>query len=282
MCRFLITVCLALFAATPLSAQALVAPDAQRTTGLSLSARLAKDGKTLRDGLIWRVFDARPGEDGQHRLIATAKGGPARFDLPGGDYLIHAAFGRAGATTRLTVGGEPVEQTLTLSAGGLQLSAVSGGEPIRPRLLRFSIYEQTQDEDGNRKLIALNVGAGKVLRLNEGTYHVLSRYGTTNATVRADLQVSAGRLTRATLQHRGAEVSLRLVSRPGGDPIASTSWTVLTADGQPVFSSSSLAPMLVLAEGEYEAVATNAGRVHRQSFTVNPGPAIRIEVKLGS
>ncbi|MEL6734862.1 MAG: hypothetical protein AAFO98_03125, partial [Pseudomonadota bacterium] len=188
-------------------------------------------------------------------------------------------FGRAGATKRVELGRDGQAEEFVLNAGGLKLNATSMGNRILEKDLRFSIYELQQNEDGERKLIALNVKPQRVVRLNAGTYHVLSRFGTINSTVRADLQVKPGQITSAQLQHRGAEVSMRLVSRSGGDPIANTSWEVFTQDGEKVFSSSSIAPILILVEGVYEAAARNGTRTFRNTFTVTPGQNIRVEVR---
>ena len=41
-----------------------------------------------------------------------------------------------------------------------------------------------------------------VVRLNAGTYHVVSTYGAVNAVIRADIRVEAGKLTEATVNMR--------------------------------------------------------------------------------
>ncbi|MEL6783495.1 MAG: hypothetical protein AAFO61_03620 [Pseudomonadota bacterium] len=247
---------------------------------LTLQARLSANGPVVEDGLLWSVFGETPGTDGKLPLITTAEGGTATLKLPSGSYLVHAAIGRAGASKRIYVSSAGSTEEFVLEAGGLEMHATSGGRPIPPRRLRFSIYELEQDENGERELIALNVGAGKVVALNAGTYHVLSRYGTINATVRADLVVEPGILTRATLEHRGAPLSMRLVSQRGGPPLANTSWTVFTEDGEKVFSSSSVSPSLVLAEGTYEAVVRFGEEDLRQTFSITPGRVHRVEILL--
>jgi hypothetical protein len=253
---------------------------AQATQPLALDARLTEEGEVISNGLTWRIFSSQADSSGKHQLIANGEGGAMRFNLLPGSYLVHAAYGRAGATKQIEMGAEPLEETVLLRAGGLQVSANTGDSPIDPEKLVFSIYDVEQDASGNRKLIALNVKANSIVRLNEGIYHVLSRYGDINATVRADLQVRAGEVTRAELLHRGAEVDLRLVSREGGPPIASTQWTILTADGAKVFSSNSISPQMVLAEGEYEVNVRNGERVYRKVFNVKAGDHTRIEVRL--
>lgn len=247
---------------------------------LQLTAQLTHDGKPIKHGMTWRVFGDREDSEGKLPMIASAEGGSAQFQLPTGTYLVHAAFGRAGATKRVSLDANGSSETFVLQAGGLELNATADGKEIDKQRLRFSIYELEQDEEGERKLIALNVAADKIIRLNAGTYHVLSRYGTINATVRADLEVKAGKVTRAVLQHRGAQVSMRLVSEAGGAPIANTAWTVFTNDGEKVFESTNIAPTLVLAEGGYEAAVRYGDRTFRKSFSVGSGTPIELEVPL--
>ncbi|MEP0944357.1 MAG: hypothetical protein ABJH63_05225 [Rhizobiaceae bacterium] len=247
---------------------------------LNLDARLVPDGPELQSGMVWRIFGNESAADGKLPAIATARGGSAIIKLNAGTYLVHAAFGRAGASKRVVISAEDSTESFILQAGGLELNAETANVPIQSKNLRFSIFEREQNEDGERKMIAFNVAPNKIVQLNEGTYHVLSRYGTINATVRADLEVKAGQITQAVLQHRGAGISLRLVSRPGGDPIANTAWSVFTEDGDKVFSSRLVSPFLILAEGAYEAVVRNGDDNYRRTFVVRSGKNARIEVLL--
>ncbi len=247
---------------------------------LLLDAYLVSEGPAIERGVVWRVFRDKADIDGKLPVIATARGGSASINLNSGTYLVHAAFGRAGASKRINIGAENLAESFILQAGGLVLNAETANHVIQPKHLRFSIFERQQNEEGQRKMIAPNVEPNKIVQLNEGTYHVLSRYGTINATVRADLEVKAGQVTKAVLQHRGAGVSLRLVSRPGGDPVANTSWSVFTEDGDNVFSSQLVSPFLVLAEGSYEAVVRNGDDNYRRTFAVRSGENAAIEVLL--
>ncbi|MEO0545881.1 MAG: hypothetical protein AAF035_02940 [Pseudomonadota bacterium] len=274
----LVVVCASL-AVVKLPAHAQLTPSPSSDFSLVLTAKLTEDAEPIADGMVWRVYGDTENDEGRLPLLAEAEGGPTSITLPPGTYLVHAGFGRAGATKRVELGRDGQAEEFVLNAGGLKLNATSMGNRILEKDLRFSIYELQQNEDGERKLIALNVKPQRVVRLNAGTYHVLSRFGTINSTVRADLQVKPGQITSAQLQHRGAEVSMRLVSRSGGDPIANTSWEVFTQDGEKVFSSSSIAPVLILAEGVYEAAARNGTRTFRNTFTVTPGQNIRVEVR---
>jgi hypothetical protein len=255
------------------------APLVQGEHAVRLEARLVEGGAPLSDGLIWRVFDARPSADGTLPLVATARGGSASVPLVAGDYLVHAAFGRAGATKRITVSGDGQAESLVLNAGGLELNAVVGDDrPVPADRLSFEVLQE--DEAGDLVTVVPKATPGRVLRLAAGTYHVISRYGNVNAVVRADIEVEAGKLTEATMRHTGAQVTLKLVSTEGGEAIANTSWTVLTQAGDTVRESVGAFPSIVLAEGSYSAVARHQNDVYSRDFTVESGVDRDVEVRL--
>ena len=256
------------------------APLAQGGGGeITLAAQLTEDGAEITRGLVWRVFRPDPGQDGKLPLVASSQGGAGIFQLEPGSYLIHASFGRAGATKRISVGREARRETFVLDAGGLELDAVlAGGVRIPPDRLRFSIYEAEAEEDGDRALILPDVSPNTVIRLNSGVYHVVSTYGTVNAVIRSDIRVEAGKLTEATVEHRAAEMTMKLVRESGGEAIADTSWSVLTASGDPVRESVGAFASMVLAEGDYTIVAKNRDRIYQRDFTVVGGRNQEVEV----
>ena len=51
---------------------------------------------------------------------------------------------------------------------------------------------------------------------------MVSTYGESNAIQRADLKVENGKVTEATLNHRAATVTLKLVTTPGSEAFAGT------------------------------------------------------------
>lgn len=246
---------------------------------LILEAKLVKDGKDIERGIVWRVFGSEPGRDGKLPLLATAKGGTSAFHLKPGSYLVHAAFGRAGATKRITMTSAPRHDIVVLDAGGVKLNAVlSGGVRIPPRRLRFSIYQAEENANGERPLILPNVAPGSIVRLNAGTYHVVSTYGTANAVVHADIRVQAGKLTEATVEQHAAQLTMKLVRENGGEAIADTAWTILTDSGDIVRQSVGAFASVVLAEGTYTIVAKNKDHIYQRDFTVVPGRNQDVEV----
>ena len=250
---------------------------------VNLDARLTKDGQVMRHGLTWHVFGSIPGADGKLPLLAQSEGGSAKFKLDPGNYFVNVAFGRAGTTKKLVIAKniEPEKQELVLDAGGIELNAVSGQDVrIPPDELNFSIYSNDVGDGGERKLVMADIDPNQVVRLNAGTYHVVSEYGDVNAVIRADIQVEAGKITQATIQHRAAKITLKLVSAAGGEAIADTAWSVLTASGDIVSESVSAFPSIVLAEGQYSVVARNKDKNYTRDFTVKAGENRDVEVLL--
>lgn len=267
---------------------------AQRT--LRVEARLNDKGAAIARGLVWRVFYPIPGANGKLPLLATSKGGSAAFDIQPGSYLVNVTFGRASVTRKIVIpkGGPVARQSFVLNAGGLVLNAVTGKKiAIPPSDLKFSIYTANSGPDANasgsehrnngqrkRRLVVGNVRPDTIVRLKAGTYHVISDYGKTNAIIGADIRVQAGKLTEATIQHRAARLTLKLVSSQGGEAIADTAWSILTPSGDVVSESVGAFPSIVLTEGEYTAVARNKGTIYQRNFKVTPGDNEDVEVLL--
>jgi hypothetical protein len=247
-------------------------------------AKLTPDGPVMQSGISWHVFSTIPGQDGKLQLIAASDGGSHSFRLAPGEYFLNAAFGRATATKRLTVpaSGDMHNQELVLDAGGIVLHAISGTDTKIPdKELKFSIYTNDVQEDGERGLVLQDVAPNTIVRLNSGTYHVVSTYGSLNAVIRADIQVAAGKLTQATIQHRAARVTFKLVSTQGGEAIADTAWSILTGSGDIIAENVGAFATMVLAEGTYTAVARNKDKIYQRDFEVKAGRNTDVELMLG-
>ncbi|HVY52476.1 MAG TPA: hypothetical protein VHA07_13065, partial [Devosia sp.] len=180
-----------------------------------LEALATDGGKPIADGLVWRVFAAKPDGTGQLILAAKSNDAIANVKLAPGNYVVHVAYGRAQASDTLTVKQGENDKSLVLEAGGLRLNAaVTGDVPIPINLLHFDVFTSGQT-DADRALVAQGLGANDILTVNAGTYHIVSYFGDVNAVVRADLKVEPGQLTDATLYHRAAQVSFKLVTESG-------------------------------------------------------------------
>lgn len=259
--------------------------DADRPSlrNVQLDAFLVEGGQPLEHGLVWRVFHPMPDTSGTLPMLATAEGGRASFEFEPGDYFVHVSFGLAGVTRKLSVPAEgPIEdQSFILNAGGLMLNAVSGDDGRIPEgKLRFSIYAEELDINDQRQLIIADIHPNQVVRLNGGIYHIVSKYGSVNAIIRSDIRVEAGKLTEATIQHRAAQLTLKLVAEEGGEAIADTAWSITNASGDLISESVGAFPSMVLAEGSYTVTARHKERLLQRDFTVVAGQNTDVEVLL--
>ncbi len=260
-----------------------IAPLNARLSKVQVEARLTDEGAPVQSGVSWHVFSAIPGDDGKLPLVASGEGGTSSFELRPGEYFLNAAFGRASATKklRITEGVDVPRQKLVLDAGGLRLHAKSGRDfPIPDSDLKFSIYTTAAGTSAERALVAKDIRPDTVVRLNADTYHVTSQYGHINAVVQADIQVTAGKITEATLEHRAARATFKLVSTPGGEAIADTAWSILTASGDLLSTNVGAFPSMVLAEGSYVAIARNKERIYQKDFEIEAGRNTDVEVLL--
>ena len=193
---------------------------------ISVSAVLSEDGAPIEEGIVWRAFQTEkplPGaEPAKPRLVGAWREASPTLQLPAGDYLVNAAFGRAQLTRRLTVAaGAQMKEQFVLNAGGLRIQAVlAGGEALPANAIGYDIYAADSDQQGARAKLVSAGKPGLILRLNAGVYQVVSTYGDANSVVRADVTVDAGKLSEATIMHHAAKVTLKLVTRPGGEAIA--------------------------------------------------------------
>jgi hypothetical protein len=245
---------------------------------VTLEALVTDGGKTIEQGLIWRIFSAKPDGSGQLQLAAKSEDAVAKIKLVPGNYVVHVAYGRAQASDTMTVKEGANDKAMILEAGGLRLNAaVTGDVPIPINLLHFDVFTSGQT-DADRAVIAQNLGANDILTVNAGTYHIVSYFGDVNAVVRADLQVQPGQLTDATLYHKAAQTSFKLVSEAGGEAIADVDWTVKTGDGTSIFTNTGAFPTTVLQEGDYVVFAKRGDKVYNRQFEVQAGQPKEIEV----
>jgi hypothetical protein len=247
---------------------------------LSLVALLTQDGQSIDQGLVWRVYGAKPGADGKPKLLSTHREASPVLRLEPGDYLVNVAFGRAHLTRKISISNEStMQERFVLNAGGLRLTpTLASGEAINEKAVIYDIYSDERDQYGQRTKVTSTVRPGIVMRLNAGIYNVVGTYGDANAIVRADVTVEAGKLTEATIAHAAAKVTFKLVSRAGGDAIADTQWTVANAQGETVKESVGALPTHIFAPGTYVASARNGGEVFQRQFTVQAGDNAQVEV----
>jgi hypothetical protein len=191
---------------------------------------------------------------------------------------VHVTFGFATAVKRVQLRSDTVREVFEIPAGGARFEGRVGDTKIPPGQVSFEIYKGSQFEPGDKRPIAKDLSTADVVLLPEGTYHVVSNYGDGNAVVRSDIRVAPGKLTDVTINHRAAVITLKLVGGQGGEALANTEWSVLTPSGDVIKESNNPFPRVVLAEGEYVAIAKNDGKVYSRDFKVEPGIDRDVEV----
>ena len=245
---------------------------------LSLSARFGKELGAIGGGLDWRVYAAKAEPGGRYKLVKEDKTASPTLVLPAGNYIVHVDFGLATAVKPVSLRGPAVREEFDLPAGGLRIEGRVGNARVPPNQISFDVYKGSQFEPGDRRPIAERIQTGAVIVVPEGTYYIVSNYGDANATVRSDIRVQAGKLTDVTVNHRAAAITLKLVGEKGGEALANTAWSVLTPGGDVIKESIGAFPRVILAEGEYRAIARNEGKVYEREFKVVPGVDGDVEV----
>ncbi|MGO4406122.1 hypothetical protein AB4Z10_17875 [Bosea sp. RAF48] len=250
------------------------APSAQAR--LSVSAQFASDRRPIKSGLNWRILSETV-DGSAPKIIARSSESEPSFSVPPGNYIVHAAYGFASGTKRVSVGAQGLRDQVQISAGALSLAGSIGDAPIPAGQLTFSVFVPLQGNSEGR-LITSGAKAGEIIRLPEGTYHVVSTYGDSNAIQRADVKVETGKVTEATLHHRAAKVTLKLVASAGGEAFAGTAFSVLTPGGDVIREAIGAFPQVILAEGDYVLIARQEGQVYSRDFKVESGSDRDIEV----
>ena len=245
---------------------------------LALSARFGSDAPQIEGGLTWRIYGAKADAHGNYPLIQEDKTPAPTLVLPTGNYIVHVGFGLATAVKPVTLSGPTVRDTFDLPAGGLRLEGRVGDTLIPSGQISFTVFKGSQFEPGDRRPIAEHVATGSVVVVPEGIYYIVSNYGDANAVVRSDIRVQAGKLTDVTVTHRAAAITLKLVAEKGGEALANTAWSVLTPGGDVIKESIGAFPRVILAEGEYRAIARNEGKVFEREFKVVTGVDGDVEV----
>ncbi len=245
---------------------------------LALTARFGKDLPPVNSGLVWRIYSDKPDAGGAFKLVREDRTAAPSILLPPGGYVVHVGLGLVSAVRPVTLRQDTVRELFDLPAGGLRIEGRVGSSKIPPTQITFSIFKGSQFEVGERAPIAQNVAAGDVLLVPEGTYYIISNYGDANSVVRSDIRIQAGKLTDVTVTHRAAVITLKLVGDKGGEALANTAWSVITPAGDVIKELIGAFPRVILAEGEYRAIAKNEGKVFERAFNVVNGVDGEIEV----
>ena len=182
---------------------------------LMVNARFGRDPPNIAGGLHWRIYPDKPDASGVFRMLREERAAAPIFVLPPGGYVVHVSFGLATAAKKVQLRSETVRETFELAAGGARFEGRVGDSRIPPGQVTFDVFRGSQFEGGggDQRALASNIATADVVLLPEGTYHVVSNYGNSNATVRSDIRVQAGKLTDVVVNHRAAVITLEAGER---------------------------------------------------------------------
>ncbi len=268
--------------APPHTTQAVMAEDVDQDAPvqIKLTAFLSGSDERINRGIVWRVFTGRAGDDGRYKMLHELSEPQPTLELKPGAYYVNVSWGLAHATKRIQVTpGQPAHEQIILKAGAIRLNArQASGAPIDKDQARFDIYSDRTDQFGNRERIIANAQSGPAIRLNTGTYYVVSHYGDSNAIVESQVEVKPGELSEVILIHDATKVTFRLAERRGGEAIADTRWTIKTPEGQVIERSAGAFPTHILTSGKYRVEAQHNGRLFVREFELAGGGTQQIEV----
>jgi len=256
---------------------------------LTLSATLAGAATPLAAGLHWRIFGVEPDADGHFPMVRESTLAQPMLTIPRGEYVVHVAFGLASAAQRVFLEGAARSLNLTLKAGALRIFGAQGDQKIEPARLSVDIYVPERNNPV-AKLVLSKARVGEAIGVPEGTYHISSTLmqlagaakgaaaTPTNSTASGDVQVASGKIVDVTMHHRFANLTLKLVSAPGAEALANSSFTVLTPGGDLIGELIGAFPSIILAEGDYVAVARHDSKTYQGEFSVKSGEDRDVEV----
>lgn len=249
-----------------------VSPAAQTKTVLATAALFTK-GKVIPNGLHWRVFSDQSDLNGNFPLVAESRDAQPLFTIDPGGYVVHVTYGLAAATEHVVLGSAAESIDINLDAGALRLTGEVNDKIINQQNLVFQILK---NEGGVEHSVLDEARPGQIIRLAAGSYQIASTYGNANSRIQIDLNVEAGKITDATINHKAATVRLKLTKAKTDVALSDTAWSILTPGGDPVTTSVGAVPELILAEGDYVAVAQHSGQSVQREFTVRTGETLDI------
>ena len=110
-----------------------------------------------------------------------------------------------------------------------------------------------------------------------GIYHIVSNYGDANSVVRSDIRVQASKLTGAWPHNRYGQLTLTVLAT-GFWVDFSKDVVLFSATNDVVKEANGAFPRVILAEGDYRAIARNENRTYERAFKVVTGVDGEVEV----
>ena len=227
--------------------------------GLELSARLTAEGGPLQQNISWHIRSP----DGVS--VYSGDEGTADVSLPPGDYVVDASYGATLIERQVSLpAGTRLKVNFVLDAGGLKVEPMVGKIGVPPVASRVRVFSM----DG-RKLMAVSVKPGEIIRLPEGSYRVESQGSTGNVKAVTDVRVTAGRVSTVKIAHRAGLARLAFV----GTPNATVRWEVEDQSGKAIATRGGINANVTLLPGTYTARAQVGAELLTATFNIAAGEA---------
>jgi len=225
--------------------------------GLELSARLTEDGGPLQQNISWTIR----GPDGD--TVYSSASGTADVSLAPGDYVVDANYGATLVETQVSIpAATRIKVSLLLDAGGLKVEPMLGKIDVPPVASRVRVFSMDR-----RRLMAVSVTPGEIIRLPRGTYRVESQVSTGNVTAVADVHVTAGRVATLKIAHKAGLARLAFV----GAPNAAVRWEIEDQTGSPIAKRGGINANVTLLPGTYTARAEVGAELLTATFNIAAG-----------
>jgi Ca-activated chloride channel family protein len=136
-------------------------------------------------GLAVRIFKAAKRIDGTREDVTYGYGPDTGYDLPAGDYVLHAKMDEAEGEGPFSVKvGERTEANVVINAGVLAIKA--------PEAKELRVYKAARDIQGNRVSAAYSYDAEFQTTLNAGDYVVVAYRGDERTETEVPVTIKAG------------------------------------------------------------------------------------------
>ncbi len=244
---------------------------------LTLSAHARREGAPL-SGVTFTVHD--DSESGGGREVARSVRDEPRFGLPAGRYRVTAVLGLARNERKVEIAaGKETAESFVLGAGGVRMFSILAGrrQPLDHDLV-YKVYSLSHDGAGAGRPLVTTTSAAPTLFLERGKYRIECQYGWHNARQFREVEVKAGETIEAGFEHLAAGVTLKLVSRAGGKPLAPVKWTLKYSGGGTVLISQDDSPALILQAGRYQAMAQHEKKTYSRAFEASANSEQTVEL----
>ena len=249
--------------------------------GLQLRGQITSATATITRPIDWAAYKVEDAKTDRWRKIASVETAEASISLPPGQYVVRASYGAARAAKVLVVKpGKRIDATFILNAGGLRiLPGLAFLDVPKGIAAKHWVFGASANEKGKRRLFAQSSAIGEVVRLNAGTYTLVSRFGSANAVVETNITIRPGTLTEVEINHKVGIVSFRLNAPPknaSGDN--AIKWQLVDAKGNIIVRADGKEMVQILAPGSYRIMVEHLGKSYTSEFMVEIGETKAVEI----